>query len=615
MCCDILKKITFFSVALCLSLLFSVIAHSGTIKVNNLKTCSDLGATVEFYEDPAGELSFREVIQIYNRGEFQSSNMSPLNFGYTPSTYWLSFSFCGDTSSKSGWVLDIPYAPLDFVTLYMPNGNGGYKIKHDGDKNPFNQKDIEYKNPVFILGSELIPFQEYFIKVSSDGALNLPISVWTGAGFAQHINKTQTGIGIYLGIVVALLLYNTFLYVSVRDKDFLLCNVVITSYVLVHGSYSGLSYMFLWPNAVWWANNSLVILATVLFISIAVFTKSFLKLKANSPVLDKLMIAFVGYFAFCAAGLFLFDYRTASVMIATVGVFLILVVFLSALYVYSKGYIPSRFFLLAWTFYLVGLTLLLLKLLGVLPHTFVTEYSGCIGFTITALFLSFALSDRVNMLRRQKEYAQQQAMEHLEESERVKTQFLTETEYLVEERTKELENANKQLEELASKDILTGLANRRVFNEEIEKELRRAIRGNKEIALLLIDIDYFKNYNDYYGHLDGDECLRRISEIFKSCVSRSTDVVARYGGEEFAVILCETDMNGAMKIAESLRKSVEDEKIEHKTSPIGYVTVSCGVAAIAPGPSDTSEELINSADMALYKAKSIGRNKVISSSF
>lgn len=585
-------------------------AYGYPVKIYNSKDSIDIGVSVEYYEDKAANLTLKDVIKLDNENKFRTTQKLPLNFGYSPYTYWLSFSVFGDTESESGWVLDVPYAPLDYVTLYAPNGRGDYVMIKSGDKIPFSDKQIVYRNPVFVLGNKLIPYQQYYLRVSSSGAINLPLFLWSGTGFLEYINKFQTGMGLYFGLMFALVLYNLFLYFSVRDKDFLLCSFVIVSYMLVQGTYSGLAGEFLWPGYIWWANNSLVIFAVLIFFSIAVFTRSFLRLREYSPVLDRVMQLFTWYYFLLFFVFAVIGYRAASLATAAMGIVLILAVFTTAIIIYSRGYKPARYFLLAWTFFLLGMVLLLLKLMGVLPPVFLTEHSVHIGFLLNSILLSFALSDKINLLRIEKEEVQKESLKHLEESERLKSKFLQETEKLVEERTRDLENANAKLSELASVDVLTGLANRRVFNEIMDREFKRAKRQGTVISFILIDIDYFKNFNDRYGHLDGDACLAELSGIFRTCVSRATDTVARYGGEEFGIILCDTEMEGALKIAEEIRKDVEDANIPHSESPYGCVTVSCGVTSCTPMIQDRLEDFINKADKALYRAKAAGKNCV-----
>ncbi|MGD0722147.1 MAG: PAS domain S-box protein [Roseiarcus sp.] len=179
----------------------------------------------------------------------------------------------------------------------------------------------------------------------------------------------------------------------------------------------------------------------------------------------------------------------------------------------------------------------------------------------------------------------------------------------------QLAEATKRLETLAGQDGLTGLANRRVFDEAFAREYARARREQGRIALIMVDVDRFKQFNDIYGHPEGDECLRRIGKAIKDTIQRPGDLVARYGGEEFAVILPMTDERGAAVVAERIRRAVQDLAIRHAGAAQGVVTISQGVDAAGPRTFDLGRDsLLDNADRALYRAKDVGRNVVMQAS-
>ena len=174
-----------------------------------------------------------------------------------------------------------------------------------------------------------------------------------------------------------------------------------------------------------------------------------------------------------------------------------------------------------------------------------------------------------------------------------------------------LEALNQTLEKLSLQDGLTGLSNRRHFDIALDKEFNRAMRNASSLALVMIDVDCFKQYNDIYGHTAGDECLRRLSQVIKSSQRRPGDVAARYGGEELGVLLPGTDVIGAMAIAENIRMAIRDLAIKHAGNPAGIVTISAGVDAFVPlRDKNIPLELIQAADTALYAAKTSGRDQV-----
>jgi len=176
--------------------------------------------------------------------------------------------------------------------------------------------------------------------------------------------------------------------------------------------------------------------------------------------------------------------------------------------------------------------------------------------------------------------------------------------------TGQLNSANQELQRLSMTDGLTGIANRRMFDQSVGREWRRCMRLKKPISIVMLDVDNFKLYNDRYGHPTGDDCLRAIADELSRCAPRPGDLVARYGGEEFVMILGDTDEDGASWVANRICQRVAGLELPHEGSKYGVVTVSCGVSSVHPARDQAVETLIQSADNALYQAKFKGRNGV-----
>jgi len=173
-----------------------------------------------------------------------------------------------------------------------------------------------------------------------------------------------------------------------------------------------------------------------------------------------------------------------------------------------------------------------------------------------------------------------------------------------------LAEMNRELERLSTTDSLTGLANRRSFNEFLSREWLREQREQQSFSVIMIDIDHFKKYNDHYGHLQGDVCLQKVAWALQGALCRPGDLLARYGGEEFVAILPYTELKGAVELAETFHKRVRELALEHEDSPVSAnVTISVGIASVIPNQSLSPSQVVAMADKALYEAKQTGRNQ------
>jgi diguanylate cyclase (GGDEF)-like protein len=174
-----------------------------------------------------------------------------------------------------------------------------------------------------------------------------------------------------------------------------------------------------------------------------------------------------------------------------------------------------------------------------------------------------------------------------------------------------LNYVRRSIDEISKLDFLTNIFNRRYFNQVITEQWGKCKQDKESLGIIMIDVDEFKAYNDIYGHLNGDECLKKVSKVIKNFMKESNNIVSRYGGEEFIVLIPNSDLKNVQDIGENIRKDVEKLSILHEGSEkYGVVTISIGISTCIPDKKSSPEKLINAADEALYRAKSFGRNKV-----
>ena len=278
------------------------------------------------------------------------------------------------------------------------------------------------------------------------------------------------------------------------------------------------------------------------------------------------------------AGAYVHDFPGVLLAAETVTAGLLVDLLLWALFAWRGGQRSARFYVIAFAGVFAGVIVNRLALDQIVPHTGFTEWILEIGIAWEAILLALAVASSLN------DTIRENALLHASE---------------------------QQLQRLATIDGLTGIANRRAFDVRLQAEWNRACRAGRPIALLFVDVDYFKQFNDTYGHLAGDDALRRIAATLEGLALRSSDLCARYGGEEFAVLAAETGIAEAADLAERMRVAVAALAISHALSPVDRVTISVGVAARVPATDADPNTLIASADGALYEAKRTGRNAVV----
>ena len=468
-----------------------------------------------------------------------------------------------------------------------------------------------------------------YLRVASRFNVFLPMYVWEEDAFSEAQWQRYVWYGLAFGVLAAMLLYNLSLYVFTRDNSYLFYSVYAFSVILYEGGLTGVGDHLFWGHNQWFRVNGFALSIYVSFFAAALFMRNFLQLKRWGGWVLHLNTFFVVYWLFSAfVLLFGTDFMvTINELFALLSCIAALA---TSIWLWIKGNVSARYFTIAWGG-LIALTIAaVLMMEGVLPYSMLTENGQLIGFVLEMLLLSLALAERINRERAERELAQSKALNmqmlmNSEREEKLKAQeamllMQQETnealEARVAQRTQELERtmtnleiANRELAKLSVTDPLTKVHNRRYFDETLAREIERSSRTGQALSLILVDIDHFKQFNDLYGHLVGDDCLRLVAATLKEVASRSTDLVARYGGEEFCVVLPETGVEGALRVAERVRESVAAMRFLVKETPVP-VTVSVGVVALIPPADGRYTDMLSMADEALYQSKENGRNRV-----
>ncbi|HJV27378.1 MAG TPA: diguanylate cyclase [Aromatoleum sp.] len=570
-----------------------------------------LSSHVDFLEDRGGSLSLDDVRAAAADRFAPVPSGSEINFGYSASAYWLRFTLRAEEIEAHDWLLEVAFPSLDRVELYAPE-NGGYRQSVVGDLQPFSARPIANRNFVFPLLLADGQARTYYLRISSSGTLTVPLRLWQPAAFSRYSEDAYAGMSVYYGMLLALMLYNLLLYVSIRDRIYLTYVLFVAGMAVGQLSLNGLGNQYIWTAWVAWGNVALPVGLAASGFFAALFARRFLATQRTAPRLDKLMVVLASAFAISALATVAVSYRSGAILTSITGLAFSLAAVGAAIHCLRQGHREARYFLLAWTLLLAGVAVMAMRNLSWLPTNALTSYAMQVGSAFEMLLLSFALADRINVTRREKEQAQAEALAAEEATVQALRESERQLEARVAARTRELEDANARLREkevqlksLAHHDPLTGLANRLLLGDRIEQGIERAARSSQPMAILTLDLDGFKPVNDQFGHATGDEILKAVACRLQASV-RATDTVARIGGDEFVIVL--ENLQSA-----HFAEHMADKLVTALGAPVilrgrpFHVTTSVGIA-IYPKDGKNAATLLESADRAMYSAKHAGRN-------
>lgn len=576
------------------------------------KQALPLTAHFSILEDKSGQLTLADVQQPQVAARFTPSGDvgESMNLGFSRSAYWLRLRLRNPSAQPLERLLEIGYARLGSIELHAPQADGRYEGVKTGITMPFASRPHAHRFFVFPLTLPAGSDQLLYLRVQSTSSLLIPARLWAPHAFRAYERQDYSAQAWYFGMASAMVLFNLLLFLALRDRNYLLYVGFVASNALALAAENGLGDEFLWGNSPRWS-----LIASMVGYSFAIgffvlFMRRMLGTAELTPRVDRLLQGLAASLLLSPIALAL-SFRT--VILPLILLYLVTVMFcLSIGAFYSlRRQRSAYFFLVAFAILGIGASAYALRTLGVLPTNVFTQNGMQIGSALEMLLLAFALADRYNVLRHEKESAQEQALQaqrQLVDSLRLSERMLEER---VAQRTDELLQLNHQLEALSATDGLTGVANRRRFDEMLAAEWARASRLAQPLALIMIDVDWFKNYNDHYGHQVGDACLQKVARAIASTACRPGDIVARYGGEEFAVIAPATSGPAALSLARRVCLALEELAEPHATSEFGLVTLSMGVAAVTPEAAANPGSLVAAADAALYSAKTLGRNQAV----
>ncbi len=499
--------------------------------------------------DKLGDQQFNELFEPVTEGA--------TNYGFSDSAWWVLFKVKNESGRLLNTTLRLDYPLLDHVDVWVFSGNELKNSWQTGNRRVFQSRAVPHRDFLFPLTLAEQEEQTVYMRINTNGPVNIGLNLYGDQALQPKIQMEYLVLGAYFGGFLLLALCLLLLYVMDLQVAFLYYLAYIISYAGYMLTFNGLASQYIWPGAPEIGQIGRPILLTLAILFLLQFSRSLLGIGGVSKLLFKSVTVLQGVLGLVLLCIPVFGYGALVMPLAAILLVALVLVLTMGIAAHRAGEAAAKYYLLAWSVFLGGLLIYLLKVFGLLPHNFVTHYGFQIGSFFEFIFLSGALVVRVRELRVQ-----------------------------------------------SHADGLTGLANRRCFDEHLAEEFAISARPESELSLLVIDVDHFKKFNDTFGHAVGDKVLRELGQLFKTQIRRPGQAY-RYGGEEFAVLLPRTGQKEALIVAERLRNRAQADL------PFDNITISVGAVSLKQGGYSSAAEFFQAGDNALYRAKNEGRNRVV----
>ncbi len=525
-----------------------------------------------------------------------------LKLGFDRNVHWLRTEITNPNPMPLSMYLELGSPLIDQVNVYLVKNGKVTSAQTLGDTQAFHLRPVLQEKllvPISILADETI---EVYISFQSQGLLDFALNLWQKEAFQEYENRTRLSNGLILGIAIAAIVGCLLLAAHQRSLIPALDAGLLLSLLLIINTLNGYSFHYLWPELPAMQQHAIYILSCLGILCSALLARYNLRKidHEHQHILAK-MFTVIALFAIAFVPLtLLLSYQLGLYLIVSAVILICLAHVATGVWIWRQGVHENQEVNFGLAVLLTSLFVIAINNFTSLPLPF--NNVQLLQFSLLLMVLSIAVS----LLRtpaHPKTNAEPRSDDELQEQ-------LANQNFELEVALRELQERNQELEKLNTLDALSGIHNRRHFDKRILAELRRSRRELTPLALVMFDIDHFKRVNDNYGHLTGDEVIRSVAHIAQEQLNRSADEIFRYGGEEYALILPNTEVDGAAMIAEKVRAAVESLVIQGSSEKV-RCTISLGVAVSDARQAMSPEQLIEQSDSALYKAKQSGRNQVV----
>ncbi len=494
-----------------------------------------------------------------------------LSLGINAHVTWVKIILQNDTESAKKLYIHDTYAYHASCTSFYAFDSNKTLLEHISYEPRKNINTDLMDGAIASFSVVLKPYEEKTVYVKSEFLAYqiIELKIFDNQHAKENLIHEYMIIIILTTILLTLAGYYSILYVASRHEEYIYYTLyLVSSGIFIAYSYGMLSHYFHVYGQLSLYLNATILIAPIFLVQ---FVKTIFNTKENHPLENHLLNSIIVIFG----GMYLYSfiyYYKAMEWASFIYIYLLVVMMFVGISLYKKSVLLIEYFLLAHSFYIVASIVALMFYNAIIPFTYVTSHAVAIGTLIEAFLLAFLVSYRIRML----------------------------------------EEENYKKDKMILTDIMTALYNKSYFEEALNSKLTIQRREKNILALMVIDIDYFKQYNDTYGHIAGDEALRSVATVLKETLSNPDDMAFRIGGEEFALICTNMNKKSVLSCAQKLQKNIENLHLEHKSSDVSnYLTVSIGIHFASTYILEDAKKVYAHADEALYSAKKEGRNKVI----